>query len=41
LKDKAINSVFGEVRMMQGKMIGQKNALGFSAKEVVILAALS
>lgn len=30
--DKAINGVFGEVRLMQGKIIGQMNALGFSAK---------
>ncbi|MBC7774181.1 MAG: DUF4172 domain-containing protein [Phycisphaerae bacterium] len=29
----AINVVFGEVRLMQGKIIGQMNALGFSAKE--------
>jgi Fic family protein len=39
--DKAINVVFGEVRLMQGKIIGQMNALGFSAKEEATLAALT
>ncbi len=39
--DKAINAVFGEVRLMQGKIIGQMNALGFSAKEEATLAALT
>ena len=38
---KAINAVFGEVRLMQGKIIGQMNALGFSTKEEVILTALT
>ncbi|MCX6276798.1 MAG: Fic family protein [Bacteroidetes bacterium] len=40
-QDKAINAVFGEVRLMQGKIIGQMNALGFSAKEEATLTALS
>jgi len=40
-QDKAINVVFGEVRLMQGKIIGQMNALGFSAKEEATLTALT
>ncbi len=40
-QDKAINVVFGEVRHMQGKIIGQMNALGFSAKEEATLTALT
>lgn len=40
-QDKAINAVFGEVRLMQGKIIGQMNALGFSAKEEATLTALT
>ncbi len=40
-QDKAINAIFGEVRLMQGKIIGQMNALGFSAKEEATLAALT
>jgi len=32
-QDKGINALFGEVRQMQGKILGQMNALGFSAKE--------
>jgi Fic family protein len=40
-QDKAINVIFGEVRLMQGKIIGQMNALGFSAKEEATLAALT
>ncbi len=39
--DKAINALFGEVRLMQGKIIGQMNALGFSAKEEASLTALT
>lgn len=39
--DKAINAVFGEVRLMQGKIIGHMNALGFSAKEEATLTALT
>ncbi|MBU3714681.1 MAG: Fic family protein [Ferruginibacter sp.] len=41
LQDKAINSIFGEVRLMQGKIIGQMNGLGFSAKEEATLTALT
>ncbi|WP_028298244.1 Fic family protein [Olivibacter sitiensis] len=40
-QDKAINAVFGEVKLMQGKIIGQMNALGFSAKEEATLTALT
>lgn len=40
-QDKAINALFGEVRLMQGKIIGQMNALGFSAKQEATLAALT
>jgi len=40
-QDKAINAVFGEVRHIQGKIIGQMNALGFSAKEEATLTALT
>lgn len=40
-QDKAINVVVGEVRLMQGKIIGQMNALGFSAKEETTLTALT
>ena len=36
-----IHSIFGEVRWMQGKIIGQMNALGFSAKEEATLNALT
>jgi len=39
--DKAINAIFGEVRLMQGKIIGQMNALGFSTKEEATLTALT
>ncbi|NCA80212.1 MAG: Fic family protein [Sphingobacteriia bacterium] len=40
-QDKAINATFGEVRMMQGRIIGQMNALGFFAKEEATLNALT
>lgn len=40
-KEQAINSLFGEVRLMQGKIIGQMNALGFSTKEEATLSALT
>ena len=40
-QDKVINALFGEVRLMQGKIIGQMNALGFSAKEEATLTALT
>ncbi len=36
-----IHSIFGEVRWMQGKIIGQMNALGFFAKEEATLNALT
>jgi len=39
--DKTINVIFGEVRLMQGKIIGQMNALGFSAKEEATLTTLT
>lgn len=39
--DKAISSIFGEAKLMQGKIIGQMNALGFSAKEENKLTALT
>src|SRR5690554_2169173 len=39
--DKALNAVFGEVKLMQGKIIGQMNALGFSAREEATLSALT
>jgi Fic family protein len=39
--DKAINSVFGEVKLLQGKIIGQMNSVGFSAKEEATLTALT
>lgn len=40
-QDKAISAIFGEVRLMQGKIIGQMNALGFSAKEEVTLTSFT
>ena len=40
-QDRVINAVFGEVRLRQGKIIGQMNALGFSAKEEATLTALT
>lgn len=40
-QDKAINAVFGQVRLMQGKIIGQMNALGFSIKAETTLTALT
>lgn len=39
--DKAINAIFGEVRLMQGKIIGQMQALGFSDKEETTLNTLT
>ncbi|MEZ4890307.1 MAG: Fic family protein [Crocinitomicaceae bacterium] len=39
--EKAINALFGEVRLMQGKIMGQLNSLGFSQKEEVSLTALT
>ncbi|MCB0397855.1 MAG: Fic family protein [Flavobacteriales bacterium] len=40
-QDKAISAVFGEVRLMQGKIVGQMNALGFSTKAEATLTALT
>ncbi|MGQ7944262.1 Fic family protein [Flavobacterium sp. WC2509] len=40
-QDKSINVIFGKVRLMQGKIIGQMNTLGFSAKEEATLTALT
>lgn len=40
-QDRVINAVFGEVRLMQGKIIGQMNGLGFSVKEEATLTALT
>ncbi len=39
--EKAINAVFGEAKLMQGKIIGQMNTLGFSAKKEATLTALT
>lgn len=39
--EKAINVLFGEVRLIQGKIIGQMNTLGFSAKEETTLTSLT
>jgi Fic family protein len=39
--EKAINAIFGEVRLMQGKIIGQMNGLGFAAKKEATLTALT
>jgi Fic family protein len=37
----SINVLFGKVRLLQGKIIGQMNSLGFSAKEEATLIALT
>lgn len=39
--DAAINTLFGEVRLLQGQLMGRMNALGFSAKEEATLGALT
>ena len=39
--DKAINAIFGEVKLLQGKIIGQMQALGFSSREEAMLTTLS
>jgi Fic family protein len=39
--EKSINSVFGEVRHLQGKLMGQMDAIGFSTKEEATLTALT
>ncbi|OFX19594.1 MAG: cell filamentation protein Fic [Bacteroidetes bacterium GWA2_31_9] len=40
-QDKVINTVFGDVRNTQGKINGQMNALGYSAKEEATLTTLT
>lgn len=39
--DQSINRIFGEVRLMQGKISGHMHALGFAAKEEVTLSSLT
>ncbi|WP_027001236.1 Fic family protein [Hugenholtzia roseola] len=39
--DKVISAIFGEVRLLQGKIIGQMTLLGFSAKREATLTALT
>jgi Fic family protein len=40
-QDAEISSVFGEVRNLQGKIIGQMNTIGFSTKEEATLTTLT
>ncbi len=40
-KDTVINTIFGEVRNLQGNLSGQMKAIGFSAKEEAILNTLT
>jgi Fic family protein len=40
-REAEINTVFGEVRHLQGKIIGQMSTLGFAAKEEAKLASLT
>lgn len=40
-REMAINAVFGEVRKLQGKIIGQMDTLGFAAKEEATLTTLT
>lgn len=40
-RDNDINALFGEVRKLQGKIIGQMDALGFATKEEAILTTLT
>lgn len=40
-RETAINAVFGEVRNLQGKLIGQMNMLGFATKEEATLTTLT
>lgn len=40
-QDKAINTVFGEVRNLQGKILGQMNTIGFAIKEETNLETLT
>jgi Fic family protein len=37
----AINSIFGEVRNLQGRIVGHMNTLGFAAKEEAALTTLT
>lgn len=39
-QDKAINTVFGEVRNLQGKVLGQMSTVGFSVKDEANLETL-
>lgn len=39
--DRRINAIFGEVKLLQGRIIGQMNTLGFSAKAEATLTALT
>lgn len=40
-QDKAINIVFGQVRLLQGSILAKMNSLGFSAREEATLTALT
>lgn len=40
-QETAINAIFGEVRNLQGKIIGQMNTLGFETKEQATLTTLT
>jgi Fic family protein len=40
-REKDINAIFGEVRNLQGKIIGQMDTLGFATKEEATLATLT
>jgi Fic family protein len=40
-QDAVINTVFGEVRNLQGKIAGQMNTLGFAKKEEAALSTLT
>lgn len=40
-QDKYISKTFGEVRNLQGKIMGQMSSIGFSAKEEAILTTLT
>lgn len=40
-RDADINALFGEVRNMQGEIIGQMNSLGFATKEETTLSTLT
>jgi Fic family protein len=40
-EDRSISSVFGQVRIKQGKLIGHMNSMGFSAKKEATLTSLT